>query len=304
MKKLIVIAGPTASGKTKLAIDIAGTLNGEIVSADSVQVYKHVNIGAAKPSPEQLSKIQHHLIGVVEPGQPFSVFEYRAYARACIQDIHARGKLALLVGGTGLYIDAVLYDMNFTEAESDARYRSEMLTLENAAPGSLHTLLREKDPSAASRLHPNDIKRLIRALEVFHLTGRPMSGFAEEYKAKPVFDHSMIGLMRDRGMLYKAIDNRVDQMIEDGLIEEVQHLAAAGIDIAGIKAIGYKEILSHLTGDCTLVQAVDQIKTNTRRYAKRQLTWLRKYDQARWFDISDTEQYATVLEEIISFITK
>ena len=297
MKRVIIITGPTASGKTELSIRIAKKLDGEIISADSMQIYREMNIGTAKPSKEEMQDIPHYLIDEVSINTPFSVALYQKKALKYIEDILSRGKTPIVVGGTGLYINSLLYNLNFTQTSKDDKLREE---LEALPAEELHARLRQADESAAQRIHPNDKKRIIRRLEILQ------SGIAEDYNFREkntAYDFLVIGITMDRAELYEKINRRVDSMIEHGLVSE-----AAGIyekypaNLTALQAIGYKEIIEFLEGRCTLEDAAGNIKKNTRRFAKRQLTWFNNEERLIWFH---KNQYSTIEEmqdEIIKTI--
>lgn len=283
--KLIIIAGPTATGKTALAVDIANTIGGEVVSADSMLVYRGLNIGAAKPSPEEMRGVLHHLIDVVDPDQEYSVAVYQKQARACINSILAGGKTPLLVGGTGLYIRSVIDDYDFSKVVRDEDLRAD-LQREAARDGSdaLHRRLAGIDPKAAERLHPKDIRRIARALEVYYLTGKPLSDSWRLENNKPLYNLLFLGLNMDRQILYRRIEDRVDSMIEAGLLEEARGLRERGYGpgLTSMQGLGYKEIQTYLTGSVSWEETVALIKRNTRRFAKRQLTWFRRDRRIKW----------------------
>ena len=285
MKKtpLIVVAGPTASGKTGLAIEIAKAINGEIVSADSMQIYKYMDIGTAKATREEQSQCPHHLLDIIEPDCEFSVADYTKLAHEVIADITARGKIPVMCGGTGLYIDSVVNDVEFGELDTDYRLRDELQELaENEGAEKLIEILREFDPVSAERLHPNNLKRVIRAIEFYKTSGIPISEHQEMTKQKESrYDAIMFMINHDREVLYDRINRRVDIMLEDGLIDEVKHLMKKGYspDLNSMQGIGYKEMIIHFNGDITFSEAVEAIKQNSRRYAKRQLTWFRRNEE-------------------------
>ena len=282
---LLIIAGPTGIGKTRVAIEVAESLNGEIVGADSMQIYRYMDIGTAKPSPEERERIPHHLLDIRNPDEDFSVAEYVAEATAVIQDIHTRGKLPLLVGGTGLYIEKLLYGI-FEGPGRDESFRQEMRALaERSGVSAVHEKLQLCDPVSAVRLHPNDLLRVIRALEVFHVSGLPMSTQQKE-ATKPVahYNAMFFVLNAEREFVYQRINTRVELMIAEGFVDEVQDLYRRGYDreLRPMKSLGYKEIGAFLAGESDLPAAVEVMKRNTRRYAKRQLVWFRKYADVRW----------------------
>ena len=282
MKKipLIVVAGPTASGKTGLAIDIARRFDGEVVSADSMQIYKYMDIGTAKPTAEERAMCPHHLIDFVEPDEDFSVADYTKLAHEKIADIYARGKLPVMCGGTGLYINSVVNDVEFGEMTADEELREKLAEIGKREGGEkLIEILREFDPVSAERLHPNNMRRVIRAIEFYKLTKIPISEHQEMTKRiESRYDPVMFCIDHDRQILYDRIDLRVDLMIKDGLIDEVRRIMDMGYtkELNSMKGIGYKEIMDHLNGECTLEEAIENVKQGSRRYAKRQLTWFRR----------------------------
>ncbi len=286
MNNLICIAGPTASGKTALAVALAKELDAEVVSCDSMQVYKHMDIGTAKPTPEEMQGIPHHMLDVAEPAEDFSVSRYCEMAGPIIDDIHARGKVAIVAGGTGLYMDALIRGNSFApypstgmreklEAQADAKGMESMLQL-------LHTI----DPDTAQRLHLSDRKRIIRALEVYYETGETITAHnLKTQQSPPRYTPVWFGLEdSDRADLYERIDRRVDMMLEMGLIDEIKHLLSLDIPerCTAMQAIGYKEFLDALHGNCSIEEAAEQVKRSSRHYAKRQLTWFRRNSQMHW----------------------
>ena len=305
MKKqpLIVVAGPTASGKTRLAIDIAKAVGGEIVSADSMQIYKYMDIGSAKPTAEERSEVKHHLIDFLEPDAEFSVADYTDMAHGVISDIAARGKMPVMCGGTGLYINSVVNDVTFGETETDYEMRSELQKYadENGNEALLE-LLREIDPVSAQRLHPNNVRRVIRAIEFYRLTGETISAHQEMTKqAEGRYSAVMFCIKWDREVLYERINKRVDIMLRDGLSDEVKRLVDMGYTKAlnSMKAIGYKELMDYFNGECSYEDAVELIKQSSRRYAKRQLTWFRRDERIHWLDSTGNP-----LEEALEILGK
>lgn len=291
-EKVAVIIGPTAVGKTKLSIDLAKALNGEIISGDSMQIYRTMDIGTAKVTTDEMDGIPHYMIDIKDPEDSFSVAEFQERVRKCIREITERGKLPIIVGGTGLYIQSVLFDYQFTDEAGDATYREQMgkLALERGVE-YIHKKLQEVDPESAERIHANNVRRVIRALEIFHTTGEKMSNQLEKQENELLYDVSLIGLTMDREMLYDRINLRVNLMIEQGLLEEVKGLHERGVrDCQSIQAIGYKEIYDYFENRVSLEEAVSQLKTNSRRYAKRQLTWFRNKMDVAWFDVTDGEK--------------
>ena len=283
--KLLVIAGPTATGKTALAVDVAGLIGGEVVSADSMQVYRGMNIGTAKPTLEEKRGIPHHLIDVVAPDQEYSVAVYQKQARECISQIQTRGKIPVLTGGTGLYIRSVIDDYDFTEVLRDDELRAGLLEeAEKNGSAVLFRRLTEIDSKAAERLHPKDTRRIVRALEVYYLTGKPISASWRLENKEPLYDLVFLGLSMDRQDLYRRIEDRTDSMIIAGFVEEVQGLLDNGYsaDLSSMQGLGYKEILAYLSGTVSMEETVALIKRNTRRFAKRQLTWFRRDQRIIW----------------------
>jgi tRNA dimethylallyltransferase len=299
-EKVAVIIGPTAVGKTKLSIDLAKALNGEIISGDSMQIYRTMDIGTAKVTTDEMDGIPHYMINIKDPEDSFSVAEFQERVRKCIREITERGKLPIIVGGTGLYIQSVLFDYQFTDEAGDATYREQMekLALERGVE-YVHKKLQGVDPESAERIHANNIRRVIRALEIFHTTGEKMSNQLEKQENELLYDVSLIGLTMDREMLYDRINLRVNLMIEQGLLEEVKGLHERGVrDCQSIQAIGYKEIYDYFENRVSLEEAVSQLKTNSRRYAKRQLTWFRNKMDVAWFDVTDGEKTSEILRYI------
>lgn len=294
---VIIVAGPTAVGKTAVALELAERLNGEIIGADSRQIYRYMDIGTAKPAPEERTRIPHYLIDIRNPDEAYSAADFARDASARAHDIVDRGKMPLIVGGTGLYIHALLYGI-FDGPGKDAAYREKMQALADAhGKGFLHEKLRSVDAVTAKRLHPNDTLRIVRALEVFHLTGQPISEH-QALHTTPLsrFNACFLVLNAPRPVLYERIDGRVERMVADGLFEEVEELRQQGYygDLPSMSSVGYKEILDFLHGGCDRAGAVSLIKRNTRRYAKRQVTWFKKYQEAVWLEY---EQEAMLCEQ-------
>ncbi|MFU2033033.1 tRNA (adenosine(37)-N6)-dimethylallyltransferase MiaA [Bacillus wiedmannii] len=299
-EKVAVIIGPTAVGKTKLSIDLAKALNGEIISGDSMQIYRTMDIGTAKVTKEEMDGIPHYMVDIKNPEDSFSVAEFQERVRKHIREITERGKLPIIVGGTGLYIQSVLFDYQFTDDAGDTIYREQMekLALERGVE-YVHKKLQEVDPESAERIHANNVRRVIRALEIFHTTGEKMSNQLEKQENELLYDVSLIGLTMDREMLYDRINLRVDIMMDQGLLEEVEGLYNRGIrDCQSIQAIGYKEIYDYFEDRVSLEEAVSQLKTNSRRYAKRQLTWFRNKMDVTWFDVTGGEKTSEILRYI------
>ena len=282
-----VLAGPTASGKTAHAIAIAHRLDCEIVCMDSMQIYRGMDIGTAKPTAAEMDGIPHHMLDVADPTESFSVARYQEMAEKCIRDIADRGHRALLVGGTGLYLRALRHPMTMGSVQGDESIRQELQEEADREGGKarLHEELRRVDPASAARLHENDVRRIIRALEVYRLTGVPFSNQALPEEPPP-FDYRVVSLTMDRAALYERINRRVDLMVQSGLIEEVRGLLSRGVppDAQAMKGLGYKEIIPYLAGECSLEDAVYELKLGTRHYAKRQLTWMRREEDVCWVD--------------------
>lgn len=304
-KTIVIICGPTAVGKTAVSIELAKKLNGEIVSADSMQIYKHFDIGSAKPTKEEMGDIKHYLIDEIDPKQEFSVAEYRKKAKGYIEEIFAKGKLPIIAGGTGLYINALMYEMDFSGADSDPEYRKKLNTLWQEKGGDfLHQQLAQIDPEAASRIHANNTKRVMRALEVNKISGQNMSDFKTDLIPTKDYDVILIGLKRLRMRLYSAINKRVDIMLENGLLDEIKNLKTLGLNdkFISMQGIGYKEVLPYLDGKYSYEQMVSTIKQNSRRYAKRQLTWFRRYDSIHWFDYDQCGSLDEYLSQIEQYV--
>lgn len=290
-KPLIVLTGPTAVGKTSLSISLAKAAEGEIISADSMQVYKHMDIGSAKITKEEMEGIPHYLIDVLEPNEEFHVVRFQEMAKEAMKKIYSRKKIPILTGGTGFYIQAVVKDIDFSMDTEKSSVRMHLEKLAEEKGGEyLHQLLAQKDPESAQKIHPNNIKRVIRALEYYELTGEKISLHNEKEGEKVSPYNTAYFVLNDcRERLYERIDRRVDQMLEQGLVEEVRHLARMGYtrDMVSMQGLGYKEILAYLEGDCTLEEAVYILKRDTRHFAKRQLTWFRREKDVIWVNKPD-----------------
>lgn len=300
---LIVIVGPTAVGKTDVGIKLAKIIDGEVISGDSMQVYREMDIGTAKPSKEEMEGIPHYMIDILNPDQEFSVALFQEKVEGYIKEISQRGKVPVLVGGTGLYVRSVIDHYDFSPVTVEQGLR-ETLKGEAEQYGSryLHEKLKKVDPVSADKLHPNDTRRIIRALEVYISSGKPISSFhrLDEKKLPPKYALGYFGLNMDRKKLYKRIEERVDQMIEKGLVEEVERLLAKGYHegMISMQGIGYKEIISFLRGECSIEDAVELIKRNTRRFAKRQLTWFRRDQRITWIDVENYNDKSEIASEI------
>ena len=287
-KPLIVLTGPTAAGKTHLSIALAKAVNGEIISADSMQVYKYMDIGSAKIRPEEMQGVKHYLVDELLPQEEFHIVKFQQMAKAAMKEIYAKGKIPVLVGGTGFYIQAITKDIDFTQAEQEDGYRQELEQLA-AEKGNeyLHQMLLDVDPVSAGEIHANNVKRVIRALEFYHQNGTPISEHNEEQKKQTSpYNLAYFVLNAPRDILYERIDKRVDQMLEEGLVKEVEGLKREGCHrgMVSMQGLGYKEILAYLEGEYPLEEAVRILKRDTRHFAKRQLTWFRRESDVIWVD--------------------
>lgn len=308
-RNLIVIAGPTAVGKTAISVKLAKKFQGEIISADSMQIYRHMDIGSAKISETEMEGIPHYMINIVDPWENFSAAEFKVLAEKHISLIEANGKTPMLVGGTGLYINSIICNYSFTEANKDDEYRCYLEKLADTnGKVHLYNMLQEIDPITAAELHPNNLKRVIRALEVYKLTGKPLSQYKvdDSQQFNIPFNLYYYVLNMNRSVLYERINKRVDIMLEKGLIDEVRKLADMGCtaDMQSMKGIGYKEILYYLQGKLTLDDAIEMIKQGSRNYAKRQLTWFRKDSRARWINKEDFTSEDDIVNYILEDINK
>lgn len=307
---ILALVGPTGSGKTKTAIAISKALNAEIISMDSMQIYRGMDIGTAKPTAEEMAAAPHHMIDVCDPDQIFTVSMYREMACKVIDDVLSRGKLPLLVGGTGLYLQAISYEMSLGDKGADSKLREELnkIAEKPGGPQALHARLEAVDPTTAKKLHPNDIRRVIRSLEIYETSGKPKSEQGNETREEGPYHVLVYGLSLPRDQMYARINARVDEMIADGLVNEVQALLSKGIspkaEGGAMQAIGYKEIVSALRGEIALEQAISLIKQSSRRYAKRQWTWFRHDQRTQWFDwteySSEQELVNALLQQINS----
>ncbi|WP_147635396.1 tRNA (adenosine(37)-N6)-dimethylallyltransferase MiaA [Risungbinella massiliensis] len=292
---VVLIVGPTAVGKTALSLTIAEQFKGEIISGDSMQVYRGMDIGTAKATPEERSTVPHHLIDILDPSEPFSVQLFQKLARHEIDQIASRGHLPIVAGGTGLYVEALVYEYQMPNVTEDPAYRQKwwQFAVDHGAV-ALHQELHRVDPASAVRIHPNDTKRIIRAMEVTEKTGIPFSELTKKGESR--YDALWIGLTMPRDQLYERINKRVDLMIEEGLLEEVKGLREAGyhLPLTSIQAIGYKEIYQYLEGELSLEAAIERIKKGTRNYAKRQLSWFRRMPDIQWFDVTNPNVFTEI----------
>ena len=302
--KVLFLTGPTACGKTEYAIRLANDLNGEIVSADSMQIYRYMDVGSAKPTPQERAQAKHWLVAEIDPQTPFNVASYQQRARGYIEDISERGKLPIVCGGTGLYLNALVYDMDFSAPEGSDAFRTQVWQECGEDPLRLHERLRHLDPQAADAIHPNNVKRVLRAIERLEHGEEKLAPFTGATKPFPAYDALLIGLDRDRSELYDRIDARVGKILDTGLEQEVRHLMEMGFtssDIA-MKGIGYKEVIACLQQGGSACDAADLIRKNTRHYARRQLIWLRRYPQMHWVRLQgndfDEHAYAQMLQLI------
>ena len=305
-KNLVIITGPTASGKSAAAIETAKILNGEIVSADSMQIYKYMDIGSAKVTIDEMQGIPHYMIDIVEPDFDFSVALYREMAGKYIDDITARGKLPIVTGGTGLYINSLTYPLDFTDADEDLEYREHLYSLSKEYGNVyIHEMLKDIDIKTYERLHPNDIKRIVRALEVYKLTGKTMTEYNEMAKDMDIeFNLAYIGLAMNRQKLYDRINKRVDVMFDNGLIDEVKKLKEMGYNksMNSMQGIGYKELFDYLNGIYSLDEVKDIIKQSSRRYAKRQITWFKRDKRIYWIDLDKFDTMDKIIHNIVVHI--
>lgn len=305
-KRIIAVAGPTAAGKTEFAIKIAKALDGEVVSCDSMQLYRYMDIGSAKPTREQMAEVPHHLVDMIDPREEFSVAKYQKLAKEAIADIFSRGKTPVICGGTGLYLESLIYDLDFASEPGDPEIREKYYRIaEEEGPEALYALLMEKDPKSCERIHPNNIKRVVRALEAAE-NGNPIEDINTAPEKTKDYDAELIGIMRDREELYDRINRRVDMLMEQGLLDEVKGLVDMGLtfDDISMKGIGYKELIGHLNNEYDLGEAVRLIKRNTRHFAKRQMTWFRRYEDMRWFNVSEYESDRECLEDILKWLSR
>lgn len=299
--KVIVICGPTASGKTKLSIEVAKMVNGEIVSADSMQIYKDMTIGTAKPTTEEMQGIKHYLIDFVSPDKRYSVAEYKNDATNAIEEIISKGKTPIVVGGTGLYVNSLIYEIEYPSVELDMNYRKKLEEIaEKEGLYRLYEMAMKVDKLAMKKISQNDKKRICRVLEIYHATGKTKTQIEIESRAnKPKYDYLVFGISMDREKLYERINKRVDIMIEDGLIDEVKKVLNKYDDFStAMQGLGYKEVVEYINGDTTKEEMIEKIKMETRRYAKRQLTWFRRYDNITWIDgLDDIQRNVNIIWE-------
>lgn len=303
-KPLIILTGPTAVGKTKLSIELAKAVNGQMISADSMQVYRHMDIGTAKIRPEEMQDIPHYLIDVLDPWESFDVVRFQTMAKEALEKIYTAGAIPIVVGGTGFYIQALLYNIDFDENDSETGYRSELQSFaDRHGVEALHDRLRQVDEKSADMIHPNNIKRVIRALEFYHQTGTRISEHNETQRQKESPYRFVYFVLDDeRERIYRRIDQRIDQMLDQNLVAEVKQLRDMGCtrDMVSMQGLGYKEILAYLDGECTLEEAVYILKRDTRHFAKRQLTWFRREHEVRWIERQEYPDEAAMLQAMLA----
>ncbi len=303
MKEIIILLGPTGVGKTTVSIALAKSLKTEIIGADSMQIYRYMDTGTAKPTLEERSLVKHHMIDIVDPWEAFSTGKYIQAVVPIIEELHGKGKIPLVVGGTGLYIKAMTRGI-FSGPSADWSLREELLFMEREENGILHNLLKDLDPEAALRITPNDTRRIIRAVEVFIKSSSSISEMQKKLTMPLPYEFVKIGLKKDRKELYRIIEKRVDEMIKKDLIEEVKHLLEMNPDRTPMQAIGYKEILLHLRGDISPEEAAKLIKRGTKRYAKRQVTWFKKEEGINWIDITGINDTTMILNLIFDVLAR
>ncbi|WP_026895064.1 tRNA (adenosine(37)-N6)-dimethylallyltransferase MiaA [Clostridiisalibacter paucivorans] len=305
---LVILVGPTAIGKTAISIQIAKKIDGEIISADSMQIYKYMDIGTAKVNEEEMNSIKHYMIDEILPNEEFSASDFQQKAKYYIKTIANKGKIPMLVGGTGLYINSIVYNLDFTNAVSDWELRAKYNRIaEKFGNGYLHEELKKVDLESYNRIHINDRKRIIRALEIYHITGKPMSYYYKKFREEnKEYRLIFLGLNMNRKRLYERINKRVDTMIEKGIIDEVKNLLSKGYSPSSIalQGLGYKEIIKYLEGEWSLEEAIHILKRDTRRFAKRQITWFRRDKRIRWFNKDNYENDTYLTEDIVKYIRK
>lgn len=305
-ENLFVLMGPTAVGKTALSIDLAKNLDGEIISADSMQIYKYMDIGTAKINEAEMEAVPHHLIDIISPDEEYSVSDYQKDATRLIEEINNKGKLPIVVGGTGLYINSLVYNLNFTQVKANDEYRSYLEELANKYGNEyLHEKLMEIDIESSKSIDANNRKRIIRALEVYKETGKTMSEQNLNFrKENEKYNLCMVCLNMDRKLLYERVDKRVDIMIESGLVDEVKYLINSGYDksLVSLQGIGYKEIIAYLDKEITLDLAIDKIKQGSRNYAKRQLTWFRRDKRIKWINVDEFDDFEKLSQYTYNYV--
>ncbi|WP_217585533.1 tRNA (adenosine(37)-N6)-dimethylallyltransferase MiaA [Lentibacillus saliphilus] len=306
-KKLVAIVGPTAVGKTDLSIEVAKRFNGEIISGDAMQVYKGMDIGTAKATIEEREGIPHHMLDIKQPDEPFSVADFQSHVYACIEDIIARNKLPILVGGSGLYVQAVIHHYQFAEHKRNEAFTQKLETFAEAnGVEALYEKLVVIDPEHARTIHPNNYRRVIRALDIYESTGLTMTEYQQAQVNNQPYDAYLIGLEMDRASLYDRINQRVDKMVATGLIQEVEYLYNMGYEHEqAMKAIGYKELIPYLKGEIGLTEAIEHLKQNSRRFAKRQYTWFKNKMDVTWYAVSEQNKsrvWKTIFTDLEGFL--
>ncbi|WP_371017426.1 tRNA (adenosine(37)-N6)-dimethylallyltransferase MiaA [Pseudalkalibacillus sp. JSM 102089] len=301
-EKLVTVLGPTAVGKTKTSIELAKVLDGEIISGDSMQIYRGMDIGTAKVTEDEMEGIPHYLIDIKQPTESFSAAEFQKLATELVTDINRRGKVPIIAGGTGLYVKSVTHQYAFSEAKEDSEYREQLEQMaDKEGPIAFHERLKDVDPVSYETIHPNNVRRVVRALEVYHVTGEPVSASKDALPEQSPYNLVNVGLTMDRDVLYERINQRVDLMVEAGLLEEAQRLYDEGVrNCQSVQAIGYKEIYRYLEDRVSLEDAIMELKQNSRRYAKRQLTWFRHQMAMDWYDM--TEHREEKIQEILKVV--
>ena len=307
-ENLLIILGPTGVGKTTISLEVAKSLKGEIISCDSMQIYKCIDIGTAKISREEMGNIPHYLIDIVYPDEEFTVHDFKTQAEEYINNINSRGKLPIMVGGTGLYINSIVYELKFTNVKPNEEFRRECNIIANKYGNKyLYEKLLIIDSTSAEQIDINDRKRIIRALEIYNETNKPMSHYNKDFrKESDKYNLIIIGLNMDRHILYSHINNRVDEMFQEGLVEEIESLLNMGYDenLVSMKAIGYKEIIPYIKGETNLEETKELLKRNTRRYAKRQLTWFRRDKRIKWIDINQFDSLNSIGDFVSNYVEK
>lgn len=302
-----MIVGPTAVGKTALSIELAKKFPAEIISGDSMQIYKGMDIGTGKITKDEMDGIPHYMLDIKEPHESFSVAQFKEYVQRYINEINERNNIPIIVGGTGLYIQSVLYDYDFTDRKRDEQLTRQLeRQVKNEGVMPLYEKLQEIDPEQANKVHPNNYRRVIRAIEIYETTGLTMTEYHAEQQSEAIYDYLMIGLEKDRSLLYEKINSRVDEMIEEGLVEEVKRLYDQGLEEhQAMKAIGYKELIPYFKEEASIEQSIQLLKRNTRRYAKRQFTWFKNRMNVEWFDLTNNHKntFQRIEERVKEFLT-
>ena len=305
---ILILVGPTAVGKTSTSIAVAEKLDGEIVSSDSMQIYKHMDIGTAKVTTEEMQGIKHYMIDEILPDEKFSVSDFQEKANHYIKNIYAKDKLPIVVGGTGLYVNSLVYDLDFSKTVSNEDFRKKCENdIQKFGNEYLYEKLKKIDPDSLDRIHMNDTKRLIRALEIFHETGEPMSKYSKNFRRpSPLYEIIMIGLNRDRKQLYDRINLRVELMLEEGLVDEVKSLLEKGYDkdLTSMQGLGYKEVIKYLNNEYDYEEAIRVLKRDSRRFAKRQLTWFRRDKRIKWINVDEFDNHQDIMREIVDYAKK